>query len=43
MYRIYTEEKIKYIMKMTDENEDILTLEKEFGKHRFKLTSIDLN
>jgi NADH dehydrogenase (ubiquinone) 1 alpha subcomplex subunit 5 len=34
MYRIYTEEKIKYIMKLTDENEDILTLEKEFGKYQ---------
>jgi NADH dehydrogenase (ubiquinone) 1 alpha subcomplex subunit 5 len=34
MYRIYTEEKVKFIMKMTDENEDILTLEKEFGKYQ---------
>lgn len=31
MYRIYTEEKIKYIMKLTDEIEDIRTLEEEFG------------
>jgi NADH dehydrogenase (ubiquinone) 1 alpha subcomplex subunit 5 len=31
MYRIYTEEKIKYIMKLTDEIDDIRTLEEEFG------------
>lgn len=31
MYRIYTEEKVKYIMKLTDEIEDIRTLEEEFG------------
>ncbi len=31
MYRIYTEEKIKYVMKLTDEIEDIRTLEEEFG------------
>lgn len=31
MYRVYTEEKIKYIMKLTDEIEDIKTLEEEFG------------
>jgi ETC complex I subunit conserved region. len=32
MYRIYTEEKLKYIMKQTDEIEDIRTLEEVFGK-----------
>ena len=31
MYRIYTEEKVKYIMKLTDEIDDIRTLEEEFG------------
>ena len=31
MYRIYTEEKVKYIMKLTDEIEDIRSLEEEFG------------
>ena len=31
MYRVYTEEKIKYIMKLTDEIEEIKTLEEEFG------------
>lgn len=31
MYRIYTEEKVKYIMKLTDEIEDIRTLEEELG------------
>lgn len=31
MYRIYTEEKIKYIMKLTDEIEDVRALEEEFG------------
>jgi hypothetical protein len=31
MYRIYTEEKIKYVMKLTDEIDDIRTLEEEFG------------
>lgn len=31
MYRIYTEEKLKYIMKQTDEIADIRTLEEVFG------------
>lgn len=31
MYRIYTEEKVKYIMKLTDEIDDIRQLEEEFG------------
>ena len=31
MYRIYTEEKIKYIMRNTDETEDIRTLEEILG------------
>ncbi len=31
MYRLYTEEKIKYIMKLTDEIEDIRVLEEELG------------
>ncbi len=31
MYRIYTEEKVKYIMKLTDDIEDIRKLEEELG------------
>lgn len=31
MYRVYTEEKIKYVMKLTDEIENIQQLEKEIG------------
>jgi len=31
MYRIYTEEKLKFIMRQTDEIEDIRTLEETFG------------
>jgi NADH dehydrogenase (ubiquinone) 1 alpha subcomplex subunit 5 len=31
MYRVYTEEKLKYIMKHTDETEDIRQLEETFG------------
>jgi hypothetical protein len=31
MYRIYTEEKLKYIMRNTDETEDVRTLEETFG------------
>jgi len=31
MYRIYTEEKLKYIMRNVDEIEDIRTLEENFG------------
>lgn len=31
LYRLYTEEKIKYIMRLTDEIEDIRKLEYEFG------------
>ena len=31
MYRIYTEEKIKYIMKLTDDIDDIRKLEEELG------------
>lgn len=37
MYRIYTEEKVKYIMKLTDEIEDIRTLEEEFGNESIEL------
>ena len=36
LYRVYTEEKIKYIMKLTDEIEDIRTLEEEFGNYQKK-------
>lgn len=32
LYRIYTEEKVKYIMRLTDEIEDIQTLEEELGE-----------
>lgn len=35
MYRIYTEEKLKYIMRNVDEIEDIRTLEENFGNLRF--------
>ena len=37
MYRIYTEEKVKYIMKLTDEIEDIRTLEEELGHDSIEL------
>ncbi|EGR29849.1 hypothetical protein IMG5_147480 [Ichthyophthirius multifiliis] len=37
MYRIYTEEKVKYIMKLTDEVEDIKTLEEEFGHESIEI------
>lgn len=36
MYRIYTEEKLKYIMRSTDEIEDIKTLEETFGNSSFQ-------
>ena len=31
LYRVYTEEKLKYIMKKVDEIEDIRELEENFG------------
>lgn len=31
MYRIYTEEKMKYIMEITEETEDIQELEEKLG------------
>ena len=31
LYSIYTEEKVKYIMRLTDEIEDIRRLEEELG------------
>ena len=37
MYRIYTEEKVKYIMKLTDEIEDIRKLEEEFGHETIEM------
>ena len=37
MYRIYTEEKLKYIMKLTDEIEDIRTLEEELGHESIEI------
>ena len=37
MYRIFTEEKIRYIMEQTDEISDIKTLEQVFGKKRHSL------
>ncbi|KAL4450392.1 hypothetical protein ABPG74_009098 [Tetrahymena malaccensis] len=37
MYRIYTEEKVKYIMKLTDEIEDVRQLEEEFGQDSIEL------
>jgi len=37
MYRLYTEEKIKYIMKLTDEIEDIRKLEEEFGHESIEM------
>ncbi|KAM3143705.1 hypothetical protein pb186bvf_004201 [Paramecium bursaria] len=33
IYRVYTEEKIKYIMRVTDQIEDIHRLEQEFGHY----------
>jgi NADH dehydrogenase (ubiquinone) 1 alpha subcomplex subunit 5 len=42
LYRVYTEEKIKYIMKLTDEIEDIRTLEEEFGRSLKKEIPNDL-
>ena len=42
MYRIYTEEKIKYIMKLTDEIDDIRTLEEEFGNKPYLLSFTEL-
>lgn len=33
LYRIYTEEKVKYIMRLTDEIDDIRRLEEELGKN----------
>ena len=32
LYRVYTEEKFKYIMKLVDETDDIRVLEEKFGK-----------
>lgn len=43
MYRIYTEEKVKYIMKMTDEIDDIRKLEEEFGHETIELFIVALN
>ena len=37
MYRIYTEEKIKYVMKLTDEIEDVRQLESELGNDSIEL------
>ena len=41
MYRIYTEELIKYIMKLTDEIDDIKKLEEELG-NLIKITQVFL-
>lgn len=38
MYRIYTEEKIKYIMKLTDEIDNVVQLEKELGHETIEMT-----
>ena len=35
MYRLYTEEKIKYIMELTDETPDIRELEEKLGRKPF--------
>ena len=43
MYRIYTEEKIKYVMKLTDEIEDIRKLEEELGHESIELFITALN
>ena len=40
MYRIYTEEKLKFIMRQTDEIEDIRTLEETFGNLFFHTLKI---
>lgn len=37
LYRIYTEEKIKYVMKLTDEIEDIRKLEEELGSKNYNI------
>lgn len=37
LYRIYTEEKVKYIMRLTDEIEDIRRLEEELGMSCHKI------
>ena len=34
LYRTYTEEKLKYIMKLVDESDDIRFLEEQFGTLR---------
>jgi len=37
LYRVYTEEKIKYMMRLTDEIDDIRKLEYEFGNTAIEL------
>ncbi len=37
LYRIYTEEKIKYVMRVTDENDDVRKMEEEFGHETIEL------
>jgi len=37
MFRIYTEEKLKYIMRHTDENEDIRVLEETFAHESIEI------
>jgi len=37
MFRLYTEEKLKYIMRQTDETEDIRTLEETFGHESIEM------
>lgn len=43
MYRIYTEEKLKYIMRNVDEIEDIRTLEENFGNWIFSSKYVDFD
>lgn len=42
MYRLYTEEKIKYVMKLTDEIDDVVQLEKELGFFKNNLKDMKL-
>lgn len=43
LYRIYTEEKIKYIMRLTDEIEDVRKLEEELGHDTIEFYIQSLN
>lgn len=40
LYRLYTEEKVKYIMRLTDEIDDIKRLEEELGTSKIGLINL---